>query len=75
MIDEAIKRSEGEKLRKINEASGKANEIEALATATANGIKSIAAAIDTPNGKDAVSLRIAEQYLNEFGKLVRKTIR
>ena len=69
---EAIKRSEGEKLRKINEASGKANEIEALATATANGIKSIAAAIDTPNGKDAVSLRIAEQYLNEFGKLAQK---
>lgn len=69
---EAIKRSEGEKLRKINEASGKATEIEALANATANGIKAIAASIDTPNGKDAVSLRIAEQYLNEFGKLAQK---
>lgn len=69
---EAIKRSEGEKLRKINESVGKASEIEALATATANGIKSIASAIDTPNGKDAVSLRIAEQYLQEFGKLAQK---
>ncbi|MEP7268713.1 MAG: stomatin-like protein [Saprospiraceae bacterium] len=69
---EAIKRSEGEKLRKINEASGKATEIEALATATANGIKLIANAMEAPNGKDAVSLRIAEQYLNEFGKLAQK---
>jgi regulator of protease activity HflC (stomatin/prohibitin superfamily) len=69
---EAIKRSEGEKLKKINEASGKATEIEALATATANGIKLIADAIATPNGKDAVSLRVAEQYLNEFGKLAQK---
>jgi regulator of protease activity HflC (stomatin/prohibitin superfamily) len=69
---EAIKRSEGEKLRKINESVGKASEIEAIAIATANGIKAIAAAIETPNGKDAVSLRIAEQYLNEFGKLAQK---
>ncbi|MEO5582652.1 MAG: stomatin-like protein, partial [Saprospiraceae bacterium] len=69
---EAIKRSEGEKLRKINESVGKASEIEAIAVATANGIKAIAAAIETPNGKDAVSLRIAEQYLNEFGKLAQK---
>lgn len=69
---EAIKRSEGEKLRKINESVGKASEIEAIAVATANGIKAIAAAIETPHGKDAVSLRIAEQYLNEFGKLAQK---
>ncbi len=69
---EAIKRSEGEKLRKINESVGKASEIEAIAIATANGIKAISAAIDTPNGKDAVSLRIAEQYLVEFGKLAQK---
>lgn len=69
---EAIKRSEGEKLRKINESVGKASEIEAIAIATASGIKAISAAIDTPNGKDAVSLRIAEQYLVEFGKLAQK---
>lgn len=66
---ELIKRSEGEKQRKINEAEGKAAEIEFVANATANGIRAIATAINEQGGYDAVNLRIAEQYLNEFGKL------
>lgn len=66
---EAIKMSEGEKLKRINEAEGRASEIEQVATATANGIRSIAEAIGSANGMDAVNLRIAEQYLSEFGKL------
>ena len=66
---ELIKRSEGEKQRKINEAEGKAAEIEFVANATANGIRAIANAINEQGGYDAVNLRIAEQYLNEFGKL------
>ncbi len=66
---ELIKRSEGEKQRKINEAEGKAAEIEFVANATANGIRAIANAIIDKGGYDAVNLRIAEQYLNEFGKL------
>lgn len=66
---ELIARSEGEKQRKINEAEGKAAEIEAVAIATANGIKKIAEAINSQGGIDAVNLRIAEQYLLEFGKL------
>lgn len=66
---ELIKRSEGEKQRKINEAEGKAAEIEFVANATANGIRAIALAINEKGGYDAVNLRIAEQYLGEFGKL------
>ena len=66
---ELIKRSEGEKQKRINEAQGKAAEIQEVAYATANGIKAIADAINVKNGADAVNLRIAEQYLNEFGKL------
>ncbi len=66
---ELIKRSEGEKQRKINEAEGRASEIEAVANATANGIRAISIAINEKGGKDAVNLRIAEQYLTEFGKL------
>ncbi len=66
---ELIKRSEGEKQRKINEAEGKAAEIEFVANATANGIRAIALAINDKGGYDAVNLRIAEQYLSEFGKL------
>ncbi len=66
---ELIARSEGEKQRRINEADGKAAEIERVAFATANGIRQIAEAIGDKNGIDAVNLRIAEQYLSEFGKL------
>ena len=66
---ELIKRSEGEKQRRINEAEGRAAEIERVATATAVGIRQIADAIGDKHGTDAVNLRIAEQYLTEFGKL------
>ncbi|MBN2523721.1 MAG: paraslipin [Bacteroidales bacterium] len=69
---ELIKRSEGEKQRRINEADGKAAEIELVATATANGIRQIANSIGDKNGIDAVNLRIAEQYLTEFGKLAKE---
>lgn len=66
---ELIATSEGEKQKRINEALGKAAEIESIANATANGIRAIADAIGSNNGIDAVNLRIAEQYLGEFGKL------
>ena len=42
-----------------------------VAEATAKGLKEIAAVIEAPGGSDAVSLRIAEQYLTEFGKLAQ----
>lgn len=69
---EAIARSEGEKMKRINEAEGRAQEIERVAMATAKGIREIANAINEKGGLDAVNLRIAEQYLNEFGKLAQK---
>ncbi len=70
---EAIARSEGEKQRRINEADGRAVEIERVANATAAGIRSIAAAINEPGGSDAVNLRVAEQYIGEFGKIAQET--
>jgi regulator of protease activity HflC (stomatin/prohibitin superfamily) len=69
---EAIARSEGEKMKRINEAEGRAQEIERVAFATAKGIREIANAINEKGGSDAVNLRIAEQYINEFGKLAQK---
>jgi len=68
---EVINLSEAEKQKQINEAEGRAQEIELIATATAEGLRKIAEAIQTPGGKDAVSLRIAEQYVGEFGKLAK----
>jgi len=68
---EAIARSEGEKQRRINEAAGRAAEIELVAIATAKGIREIAMSIIEEGGMNAVNLRIAEQYLTEFGKLAK----
>lgn len=69
---EAIARSEGEKQRRINESEGRAFEIKAVATATAEGIRKIALSINEQGGSDAVNLRIAEQYIGEFGKLAKE---
>jgi len=66
-----IAQSEGEKQKRINEAEGRAIEILKVAEATANGIREIAKAINEKGGINAVNLRIAEQYLNEFGKLAK----
>ena len=68
---EVINHSEGDKMRQINEAEGRAREIELIAVATSEGIRKIASAISEPGGKDAVSLRVAEQYVKEFGNLAK----
>jgi regulator of protease activity HflC (stomatin/prohibitin superfamily) len=69
---ELIQRSEGEKQKRINEAEGRAAEIEKVAVATALGLKEIAKVINEKGGAEAVNLRIAEQYLTEFGKLAKE---
>ena len=69
---EAIAKSEGERTRRINEADGRAQEILLIAQATANGLREIANAISaSEGGKDAMNLRLAEQYITEFGKLAK----
>lgn len=69
---EAIAKSEGERTRRINEADGRAKEILLIAEATANGLREIAKAIsETEGGKEAMNLRLAEQYISEFGKLAK----
>ena len=68
---EVINLSEADKMRQINEAEGRAKEIELIAIATAEGLRKIAAAIQEPGGQQAVSLRVAEQYIKEFGNLAK----
>lgn len=66
-----IRISEGEKMRQINVAEGRAREIELIATATAEGIRRVAEAIQQPGGAEAVSLRVAEQYVSAFAELAK----
>jgi regulator of protease activity HflC (stomatin/prohibitin superfamily) len=68
-----IKESEANKQQQINEAEGEASAIMAVATATAEGIRSVAAAINSPGGYEAVQLRVAEQYVTEFGKIAKQS--
>lgn len=69
---EVIKQSEAIRDKQVNEAEGKSKEIEMLAAATAQGIRQIAGAIESPGGSSAVNLRIAEQYVDQFGNLAKK---
>ena len=66
-----IKASEATKQQQINEAEGQASAILAVAKATAEGIGSVAEAIRTSGGFEAVQLRVAEQYMTQFGKLAK----
>ena len=68
---EAIARSEGEKMKRINEAQGRSQEILLVAEAQANGIRQIASAINSDGGLASVNTQLAQQYLNEFGKLAK----
>ncbi|MBU1633605.1 paraslipin [bacterium] len=68
---EAIARSEGEMQKRINEAEGRAQEIRKVAIATAEGLREIAKAINEKGGMNAVNLKIAEQYVSEFGNLAK----
>jgi regulator of protease activity HflC (stomatin/prohibitin superfamily) len=70
---EVIKASEARKTQQINEAEGEAAAILAVATATAEGIRRVADAIKMEGGYEAVQLRVAEQYIGQFGELARKS--
>jgi regulator of protease activity HflC (stomatin/prohibitin superfamily) len=66
-----IKASEAKKQQQINEAEGEASAILTVANATAEGIRKVAESIQAPGGYQAVQLRVAEQYITQFGNLAR----
>ena len=66
-----IKESEAAKQQQINEAEGEAQAILAVATATAEGLKRVAAALGERGGLEAMQLRVAEDYLTQFGNLAK----
>jgi regulator of protease activity HflC (stomatin/prohibitin superfamily) len=68
---QVIKASEAKKQQQINEAEGEAAAILAVAAATAEGIRRVADAIGKPGGFEAVQLRVAEQYIGQFGELAK----
>jgi regulator of protease activity HflC (stomatin/prohibitin superfamily) len=69
----AIAKSEGEKQAEINNAQGQAAAILALAEANAKAIRQVADAIAAPGGASAVNLKVAEEYIAQFGNLAKAT--
>ncbi len=67
---QTIKASEANKQQQINEAEGQAAAILAVASATAEGIRRVAEATRMPGGAEAIQLKVAEQYIAEFGKVI-----
>ncbi len=68
---QVIKVSEARKLQQINEAEGEGTAILTVARATSEGIRAVAQAIEAPGGHQAVQLRVAEQYIEQFGELAK----
>jgi len=75
--------SEGERQSQINiaqahkraailQARGEAQATVARAKATARGVKLVARALRKPGGKEAVSLRVAEQYVKAWSKIAQR---
>ena len=70
---QVIKASEARRQQQINEAEGQASAILAVANATAEGIRKVADAIRQPGGMEATQLRVAEEYVHQFGEIAQKT--
>ncbi|HEX9163620.1 MAG TPA: SPFH domain-containing protein [Thermoanaerobaculia bacterium] len=68
---QTIKKSEAKKQQAINEAEGQAAAILSVATATAEGIRKVADALKNAGGAEAMQLRIAEQYIAQFGNIAK----
>jgi regulator of protease activity HflC (stomatin/prohibitin superfamily) len=70
---QVIKASEAARQRQINEAEGQASAIEAVAAATAEGIRVVAAAVHAEGGVEAMRLRVAEKYVEQLGHIAKAT--
>jgi regulator of protease activity HflC (stomatin/prohibitin superfamily) len=79
-----INQAEGEKAQivlsseasytdQVNRARGEAEAVLCVAEATAKSIEVVASAIQKNGGSEAVSLKIAEQYVAAFGELAKTT--
>ena len=68
---QVIKQSEASRQQQMNEAEGQSAAILAVATATAEGLRKVAEAVNVPGGPEAMRLRVAEQYIERFGELAK----
>jgi regulator of protease activity HflC (stomatin/prohibitin superfamily) len=68
-----VKKSEADQARQINEARGQGEAILSIASATANGLKQIADSLKYNGGMEAATLKIAEEYIKQFGQIAKES--
>jgi len=68
---ETVLQSEASYIDQVNRAKGESEAILMVAEATAKGIEKVAVSIGKSGGKDAVGLRVAEQYMDAFKGLAK----
>lgn len=64
--------SEATRAENINKAEGEARAILLKSSATSQGLRMVAHAIQSPGGEQAVSMDVAEKYVEAFGKLAKE---
>ncbi len=70
---QVVLQSEASQIDQSNRAKGEAEAILAVAEATAKGIEMVASSIGKAGGAEAVSLKIAEQYVSAFRELAKES--
>ncbi|HEU5047142.1 MAG TPA: stomatin-like protein [Rickettsiales bacterium] len=68
---QVVLRSEAAQIDQINRARGEAEALLMVAEATAGSIKKIASAINEQGGREAIELKVAEQFIEAFKNLAK----
>ncbi len=68
---EIVLGSEASLTEQVNRAKGEAEAIELVAKASADSIRVMAQATQVSGGEEAISLRVAEQYVDAFKQLAK----
>lgn len=67
-------KAEAQKIEKENQGQGEASVLLSIAESTALGLETIARSISTsPNAKEAISLKIAQDYIKAFEQLAKQS--
>lgn len=67
----AVLESEGEKQAAINRAQGEATALRLVAEANAAAVRVVGEAMSEKGGMDAANLKIAQEYVEAFGRLAK----
>jgi regulator of protease activity HflC (stomatin/prohibitin superfamily) len=68
-----INRAEGERQSQILRAQGQAQAVTTVAEATAKAIATVGAALSAEGGKDAMMMRVAEDFIAQWGAIAKES--